>query len=451
MSEPTGDRLGRAHLVGIGGAGHERHRPDPAGPRQCRCPAPTPRSRARSLALRAQGATIDIGHDRREPRPADRRADRGGRLHRDPGDQPGAGQAPAARDHRCCTASQALAALMAGHRVACVAGTHGKTSTTSMLTVALQHCGSTRRSRSAATSTSRAPTPTTAPATCSSPRPTRATARSCCSPRRSRSSPTSRPTTWTTTAPSRRTPRCSRTSSTASSPAACWSPAPTTRARRGWPCWPRRAGSGCAATADRHRRGRRDPGRLPARRRRRCRHRVAGRRRVRRARSPFPASTWRPTPLAALLAGLELGVAAGRPGRGLAAFGGVRRRFELKGRRRRDPRLRRLRPPPDRGGRAARGRPARRGRRAGGGGLPAAPVLADPDVRRPSSRQALALADEVVVLDVFGAREDPEPGVNGALVADAGAAAAGAGALRAVVRARCSRWSPRWPVRATWC
>jgi UDP-N-acetylmuramate--alanine ligase len=32
---------------------------------------------------------------------------------------------------------------------------------------------------------------------------------------------------------------------------------------------------------------------------------------------------------------------------------------------------------------------------------------------------ALAHADEVVVLDVYGAREDPEPGVTGALVADA--------------------------------
>ncbi|MDT7557825.1 MAG: UDP-N-acetylmuramate--alanine ligase, partial [Pseudonocardiales bacterium] len=32
---------------------------------------------------------------------------------------------------------------------------------------------------------------------------------------------------------------------------------------------------------------------------------------------------------------------------------------------------------------------------------------------------ALALADEVVVLDVFAAREDPEPGVSGAMVADA--------------------------------
>jgi UDP-N-acetylmuramate--alanine ligase len=36
--------------------------------------------------------------------------------------------------------SEALAQLMVGHRVTCIAGTHGKTSTTSMLTVALQHC-----------------------------------------------------------------------------------------------------------------------------------------------------------------------------------------------------------------------------------------------------------------------------------------------------------------------
>ena len=33
--------------------------------------------------------------------------------------------------------------------------------------------------------------------------------------------------------------------------------------------------------------------------------------------------------------------------------------------------------------------------------------------------EALVLADEVVVLDVFGAREEPEPGVTGALIADA--------------------------------
>src|SRR3712207_9177151 len=32
---------------------------------------------------------------------------------------------------------------------------------------------------------------------------------------------------------------------------------------------------------------------------------------------------------------------------------------------------------------------------------------------------ALGLADEVVVMDVYGAREDPVPGVTGAMVADA--------------------------------
>src|SRR5690606_39860863 len=36
--------------------------------------------------------------------------------------------------------AEALAELMKGYQVACIAGTHGKTSTTSMLTVALQHC-----------------------------------------------------------------------------------------------------------------------------------------------------------------------------------------------------------------------------------------------------------------------------------------------------------------------
>jgi UDP-N-acetylmuramate--alanine ligase len=33
--------------------------------------------------------------------------------------------------------------------------------------------------------------------------------------------------------------------------------------------------------------------------------------------------------------------------------------------------------------------------------------------------QALSLSDEVVVLDIYAAREDPEPGVTGALIADA--------------------------------
>ena len=63
---------------------------------------------------------------------------------------------------------------------------------------------------------------------------------------------------------------------------------------------------------------------------------------------------------------------------------------------------------------------------------------------------ALALADVVVVMDVYAAREDPMPGVSVALVADA---------LRALRRTPTSPWSRRgrpwpargrrWPARAT--
>ena len=40
-------------------------------------------------------------------------------------------------------------------------------------------------------------------------------------------------------------------------------------------------------------------------------------------------------------------------------------------------------------------------------------------VTMPGKQAALGLADEVVVLDVYGAREDPQPGVTGELIADA--------------------------------
>ena len=52
----------------------------------------------------------------------------------------------------------------------------------------------------------------------------------------------------------------------------------------------------------------------------------------------------------------------------------------------------------------------------------------------PAMGQALGAADEVVVLDVYLAREDADPGVTGALVAAARALPAGAGALRARLR-----------------
>src|SRR5439155_16518174 len=120
----------------------------------------------------------------------------------------------------------------------------------------------------------------------------------------------------------------------------------------------------------------------------------------------------------ALLAGLELGAPLSGLLDGIAAFGGVRRRFEFKGRSHgvrvyddyaHHPsevatQLRAVRPV------TAPGRLV---------------VIFQPHLysrTRLFAREfaeALALADEVVVLDVFGAREEPEPGVTGALIADA--------------------------------
>ena len=121
---------------------------------------------------------------------------------------------------------------------------------------------------------------------------------------------------------------------------------------------------------------------------------------------------------AALLAGLELGLPAGELVDGLGRFGGVHRRFELKG---------------VAGGvrvyddyahhptevtaqlKAARAV-------AGAGRLV---VAFQPHLYSRTQEfaagfgQALALADEVLVMDVYGAREDPVPGVTGAMVADA--------------------------------
>ncbi|MCI2420538.1 UDP-N-acetylmuramate--L-alanine ligase [Saccharopolyspora sp. K220] len=91
------------------------------------------------LALRAQGAHIGIGHQ----------AEHLDQFDADPtavvvstAIKPDNAELVEAqrRGIAVLRRAEALAALMAGHRVACVAGTHGKTSTTSMLTVALQHC-----------------------------------------------------------------------------------------------------------------------------------------------------------------------------------------------------------------------------------------------------------------------------------------------------------------------
>ncbi|WP_277069046.1 Mur ligase domain-containing protein, partial [Saccharomonospora viridis] len=130
--------LRRAHLIGVGGAGMSgiaRILLDRGG----RVSGSDAKDSRAFLTLRAHGARIEVGQ----------RAQNLDVF----GDPPSAvivstaikednPELVAARErgipvlHR----AEALAALMEGHRVACIAGTHGKTSTTSMLTVALQHC-----------------------------------------------------------------------------------------------------------------------------------------------------------------------------------------------------------------------------------------------------------------------------------------------------------------------
>jgi UDP-N-acetylmuramate--alanine ligase len=130
--------LDGAHLIGIGGAGMSGI----ARILLARA-APVSGSDAKDsrtvLALRAQGARIAIGQDAANLDLLD-----GGpsvvvvssAIREDNPEL----VAARARGITVLHRSEALAQLMAGHRVTCIAGTHGKTSTTSMLTVALQHC-----------------------------------------------------------------------------------------------------------------------------------------------------------------------------------------------------------------------------------------------------------------------------------------------------------------------
>ncbi len=137
------DALGRVHFIGIGGAGM-------SGIARILLARGVPVSGSdakdsrRLAALRALGATVWVGHD-------------AAHLQGDPDEGVGpadtvvvstaikAGNAELEESHRLglrvMQRAEALATLMAPFRGIAVAGTHGKTTTTSMLTVALQHCG----------------------------------------------------------------------------------------------------------------------------------------------------------------------------------------------------------------------------------------------------------------------------------------------------------------------
>jgi UDP-N-acetylmuramate--alanine ligase len=136
-----------------------------------------------------------------------------------------------------------------------------------------------------------------------------------------------------------------------------------------------------------------------------------------RLRLPVPGEHMALNALAALLAGVALGAPAEGLLEGLAGFDGVRRRFEFRGRAAGVAVYDDYAHHPTKV--AAQLRAARDVAGAGRVVVAFQPHLYSRT--REFAREfgaALGLADEVVVLDVYGAREDPEPGVSGALVAE---------------------------------
>src|SRR4051812_45392027 len=132
---PGLEDLGAVHFIGIGGAGMSgiarillaRGVPVSGSDRR---DTPT------LLALRALGARVELGHEPAHLGGADT-------VVVSTAIRPDNPELRAARERglRVLPRAVALAAVMAGRRSVAVAGTHGKTSTTSMLTVAVQACG----------------------------------------------------------------------------------------------------------------------------------------------------------------------------------------------------------------------------------------------------------------------------------------------------------------------
>ncbi len=129
------EQLGRVHFVGIGGAGL-------SGIARIMLARGVPvsgsdaKDSAALAALRALGATCFVGHAAEQVHGADTVVVSTA-VHED---NPEVVEA-VRLGLRLLPRSAALWSVMQGRRVLAVAGTHGKTTTTSMLTVALQHCG----------------------------------------------------------------------------------------------------------------------------------------------------------------------------------------------------------------------------------------------------------------------------------------------------------------------
>ena len=129
------DELGRVHLIGVAGAGMS------ALTRMlCAREVPVTGSELREsrvvASLRAVGASVHIGQSATSLPPTDTVIVSTAITETNP-------EVVAARERgvRVLHRAEALAYCMRGYRSVVVAGTHGKTTTTSMTAVALQHCG----------------------------------------------------------------------------------------------------------------------------------------------------------------------------------------------------------------------------------------------------------------------------------------------------------------------
>ena len=122
------------HLVGIGGAGMSGIARILLA-RGARVSGSDAKDGTALAALRALGARIYVGHDAANLDGADV-------VVASSAIRPGNPELVAARERGLTVLprAQALAQLMAGRTGIAIAGTHGKTTTTSMLVVALQHC-----------------------------------------------------------------------------------------------------------------------------------------------------------------------------------------------------------------------------------------------------------------------------------------------------------------------
>ncbi|MGH3933086.1 MAG: UDP-N-acetylmuramate--L-alanine ligase, partial [Pseudonocardiaceae bacterium] len=139
---PLPAQLARPHLIGIGGAGMSGVARIVLARGGAVSGSDAKDSRA-LIALRALGAKVAVGHaasnlDQLGADPTVIISTKA--VHQTDAHNPELTEG-ARRGIPVIHRSTALAALMTGYRVACVTGTAGKTSTTSMLTVALQHCG----------------------------------------------------------------------------------------------------------------------------------------------------------------------------------------------------------------------------------------------------------------------------------------------------------------------